>query len=239
MKSGYWLCAIFCCAVLASCGGRGKTAVSASADGRLASTSIPLGSTMIKMTGKLEGPFTLDKVVTPSKLLLKPASGDPIKVELVGLCEGNYPRTPNPVDKRSDEEKKADFKKFIQYKMDEMQSLLKSRTLYMIKMGEGDAKNPPPVYLFYTTRDIKDLADPRIDGELVNAWALRRGIALFDLNAPDHPFAELMQECQAVSIAETRRAKAKGQTMTTIWSRPDVELPAQFEPIVASIETRM
>lgn len=210
-----------------------------SADGRIASATIPLGSRLIGMLGRLEGPYTFDKALTPSIVQLKPPSGEPVRVTLLGLRDARYPQPQDPNDKRTPEQRREDLKQFYKFKMDELASLAGSRPLYAIRMGPGDAKTPAPAYLFMTDSPVGNMAAPTGSGELVNALALRRGIANMDLDGPDHPMHALMLECQAAAIVEARRAKARGGEAASVWGRFGVQLPAAHQPQVDSMEKKL
>ncbi|MCE5228389.1 hypothetical protein LLG95_02170 [bacterium] len=227
--------------VLTLCGcGKGKSSgTGVTADGRVASATIPLGSNLVQLTGKLEGPLTFEKMLTPCVVQAHNMGGETIKLTLLGLREGSYPRPPDPKDKRTPQEKKAEAQQFHKFKMDEMGKLIGMRPIYVIRMGPGDARTPPPCYAFLTDSKLDNPAAPTESGELLNALALRRGIANMELDSPDHPMREIMLECQAAAVVEARRAAAGGRDMDSIWRRFPIQMPAEYEPQIDRIDKKI
>lgn len=229
--------ALLLAAAISGCGG--NTSSDVSADGRIASATIPLGSRIVGMLGRLDGPYTFDKAIAPSILQLKPAGGDSVRVTLLGLRDARYPRPEDPNDTRTPEQRREDARQFFKFKMDELANLVGARPLYVIRMGPGDTRTPPPAYVFMTASPIANPGSPAENGEIVNALALRRGIANMDLDGPDHPMRALMLECQAAAIVEARRAKDTGGGADSVWGRYGVQLPAAYEPQVDSMEKKL
>lgn len=223
--------------VISGCGGSNASDVSA--DGRVASATVPLGSKLISMLGRIEGPYTLEKVHTPTIIELKPATGESVRVALLGLRDGRYPQPQDPKDKRTPEQRREDAKKFFEFKMDELAKLVGTKPLYVIRMGPGEGKGAAPAYVFITATQLSNPAAPTESGDILNALALRRGIANMELDGPDHPMRAIMLECQSAAVVEARRAAAKGGQSDSVWGRYAVRLPHDYEPQVDSIQKKL
>lgn len=231
------LVGLMCLAAVWGCGRNAASEVSA--DGRIASATVPLGSRLVGVLGRLEGPYTFDKALTPTVMQLKGSGGETVRVTLLGLRDGRYPQPEDPGDKRTPEQRRAELEQFFKFKMDGLAGLVGTRPLYVIRMGPGDARTGQPSCVFMTDSPIGNLAAPTGSGECVNALALRRGIANMDLEGPDHPLRAIMLECQAAAVVEARRAKAKGGEAESVWGRFGLRLPAAYEPQVDSLQKKL
>ncbi len=197
-----------------------------SADGIVGSTTIPLDSPLVRSLGRLEGPYRLDEVLQPRVVRLVRENALESFVVL-GLRNAPY-QPAEAVAASGESRRREELVRMGNFKMEQLTALCAERPLYLIRMGEADERNPPAVYLFGVEADLADPAAPTGSAELINALALRRGIANMELDGPLHPFHELMLECQQTALAEARRETVPAEESLSIWNRFSMHPPTEL-----------
>ena len=222
-------------ALAAGCRG-GDSTPSASADGRFGSSAIPLDSPLVRLLGPLEGPYRLDLAGQPRLLVLR-RQGDTEPFVLLGVRNFDDPE-PDADPPPADAERRQWVREFTNHKRMALGELIGDRPLYLIRMSEAGPDEPSIVYLFMTESELADPAAPRGTADLVNALALRRGIANMELDQPSHPFRDLMLECQAMAVIEARRGSGAAPA-GSIWNRFDLFVDPRVEEEIARIESSL
>jgi len=217
--------------------------------GRLAPTPLlKLDSPMVSTLGDLQGPYRFKRATAPDTIVLSGASGAEQTVRLLDLrgeaypeptpTPGATPATPTPTPtaeqiKAAQERKQA----LAEFQMKALGELLGDGPLWALRLSADDA---PLVYLFQPTDRSAATAPPKGEANLVQALALRRGVALMVLEGASHPYYEIMLENMEAGIVEARRHADKGKDAPDIWNRFGLRPPPQITAeALKAIESRL
>jgi len=189
---------------------------------------VPIGTSEVDLTdpetvslGAFEGPYYFIRALTPSVIRLADLDAKTENFTLIGLRDGEYPPEPKAakaVPALTPEAAEARQRELFQYKMDALKALCGKNQLWIIRMSD---QAPAMIYLY---QPLTSQSDPkRLTGsaQLINALALRRGIATMELEGVRHQCFRMMLDCQLKGVIEARGKKGED-----LWRRFGLTLPA-------------
>lgn len=194
----------------------------------------------ISRLGQLEGPYYFIQALSPSVVELADAKMKTEQFLLVGLSETGYPPQGQAVkanDEKTPEELAAEQDHDNQmrlYKMNAFKELCGPKPIWLLRLSR---RSPAAVYLFMTDSPRGKDGKPGGLATLLNAQALRTGIANIDLATVLHPLFDRMLDSQLAYLVEARRGKTKKDDL---WGRFGMKLPpGDYDARLAEIEKRM
>lgn len=215
----------------------------------VASARISLSEPAVVALGKLEGPYTFGQCVTPSRVqLVNAKTKGNEEFRLLGLSEIPYVEpTPTPAPGASrnlgqpapppaeDQDVKASRLTAIRnFKMEGLKGLFDTRQLWLVRVSD---QAPPMIYLFQSDRQMAPDKPATGGATLINAQALRRGVANMDLALPgimNQALADMMLDCQLASYLEAQNNKATDN----LWTKFKMPLPGDPEVTTRLEEVR-
>lgn len=239
----------FALALLAGCGGS-QTGGSSSAPSEIGGVKIGLNDPLLRTLGRIEGPFTFIKCFSPSVVQLATVpEGKTEAFSMVGLADEPYldakPDKDHPIqdDETTKQRKRAGLKIL---KVEGLKKIFDEATkanlpqVWVIRLTKANPKALAKAYMLIP--DSNQIAGKPLSGDalIVNAQALRRGVANMDLTNPAImalPLADQLMDCQISAIVDAKRNKFGG---ADVWTQYPMQLPkGPFQNRLAEIEKRM
>lgn len=236
--------------LLAGCGGSQSGGGSSSNSTEIGGVKIGLNDPLVRTLGRIEGPFTFIKCFSPSVVQLATVpEGKTEAFSMVGLADEPYPDAkpdkdhPIQDDEATKQRKRAALKIF---KVEGLKKIFEEATkanqpqVWVVRLTKANPKALSKVYMFIP--DSNQIAGKPLSGEalVVNAQALRRGVANMDLTNPAImalPLADQLMDCQISAIVDAKRNKFGG---ADVWTQYPMQLPkGPFQNRLAEIEKRM
>lgn len=200
--------------------------------GEPAVPTVGLDQPEVTSLGKLEGPYYFSQALSPTVIELTSMDAKNESFKLIGLSDNDYSTAPPSAAASSStptqpENKPTETPEAIKqrqdqikaFKMEGLKSLCGTNKLWLLRVPTDQPPNL--AYLFLPLSSQSD--NQRLTGSatLINAQALRQGLANIDLDGEDHPFFPMMLDCQLASIIQSAQAKKSD----TLWSKFEIKMP--------------
>ena len=192
-------------------------------------TGIEPGSPLVSLEtptmlilGKMQGPWRLEKVLSPVKVSLTKENVTQ-EFRVLGLHPDEY-ADPSAAAKGNvalepEEQRRVD--EIQSYKIDGLTRILKDVPIWVMAVSEDQ----PPLAHLFIPQDPAAKAQPGKKAWLVSARALRDGVASMHLDDVPYELRETMLDCQFAAIAESLQETENRAQSANIWSRFDLRLP--------------
>ena len=202
-----------------------------------ATTMMPLNHPLIETLGKLEGPYRIGSAVSPIAVSLIDSTGKTELFMLLGLRADEYPPDQAPADAESQATRDAEIEarpQLYAFKSKALADLFGNDAVWVLRMN---SQAPAIAYIFKPEKPpLKADEQPTGPGQLLNAEALRRGLATMDLDGVDFPFYKMMYDAQLAAIVD---ARAKPLDQTSIWNAFHLRVPEDLEPDVKAMAGKL
>lgn len=202
-----------------------------------ATTVLPLNHPLIETLGQLEGPYYFVAATSPCVVKLTGPGNKTALFYMLGLRNQEYPPDPDtdPEDAQSQAVHEAEIEtrpRLFAFKQKAMAELFGEDPVWLLRMSANPQM--PLAYIFKPERPPKDEGEAPVGpGQLLNALALRRGLATMELEGTVHSFYEMMLDAQLAAIVEARN---QPEDNSNIWNVFHLRVPEDLESSVKKME---